>query len=232
MKLIKTLFLHLLCLFPILNAILPEKAPGARATPKTLVHNALIEATRKGHEEKAKKALSSMSPNITTIYGVTPLMFASYFGYVNLVRILLAHKADVALFTRSNQDFSFGRWLSTKTNKTTALMLAAVAGKLEIVYVLLKAGALVNAQDSNGQTALLYSIMGDQNWPHCPLSANRKKIVELLLEFGANATHPDNNGLDALYYYSCVAGLVPSFDGQFEKDPVAAEQDDLLLRMR
>ena len=110
-------------------------------------------------------------------------------------------------------------------------MLAAYAGKLEIVYALLKSGAQVNAHDSDGQTALIYAILGDQNWPHNPLSATRKKVIELLLQFGADARIMDANGLDAAYYYSCVAGLVPSFDGRYEKDSDLAAHDDLYQLM-
>jgi len=97
---------------------------------------------------------------------------------------------------------------------------------------LLKSGAQVNAQDSNGQTALLYCIMGDPQWPHRPLADMRKRIVELLLEFGADAHIVDTTGLDAVYYYSCVAGLVPSFGDSYEKDQDLADRDELLLRMR
>ena len=232
MKYITKLLVLFICFFPASHAFLPGKASQAPIAQNTLVQNALIDATRKGQEEKAKRALSSVSPNVRTSQGVTPLMLASYFGYTNLVKILLAHKAQVNPETGSNQDFSFGKFLSNRTSKTNALMLAAYAGKLEIVYLLLKAGALVNAQDSNGQTALLYCIMGDTNWPHRPLATIRKKIVELLLEFGANAHIADSAGLDAVYYYSCVAGLVPGFGDSYEKDQDLADQDELLEKMR
>jgi ankyrin repeat protein len=232
MNYITKLSLLFICFFSGSSHALPEKAAKTPMPCKTMGQNALIEAARKGHEETAKKALSSVSPNIATSRGVTPLMFASYFGYTNMVKILLAHKAQVNPATVSNLDFSFGTFLSNKTSKTTALMLAAYAGKLEIVYQLLKSGAHVNAQDSNAQTALVYCIMGDPQWPHRPLADMRKRIIQLLLEFGADAHIVDSAGLDAAYYYSCVAGLVQSFGDSYEKDQDLADRDELLQKMR
>ncbi len=230
----KNILKLLLFLCPIQGALalVPEKDARSSSGLKTMSQNCLIEAARKGQEERAKKALCSASPNVATSKGVTPLMFASYFGYTNLVKILLAHKAQANAATLSNQDFSFGKFLSNKGSKATALMLAAYHGKLEIVYLLLKSGALVNAQDSDGQTALQYCIMGDAQWPHRPLSSSRKKIIELLLDYGANAHIVDSAGLDAAYYYSCVAGLVPGFGDSYEKDHTLAQNDEILKKMR
>ena len=159
-------------------------------------------------------------------------MFAAYYGHTPIVQFLLAKKANINLASSCNQDFNFGKLLSNRNNGTSALMLAAFAGKLEIVLALLKAGAQVNAQDSDGQTALIYAILADKNWPNQPLSENRQKILALLLDFGADASIADNNGLDARYYYSQVAGLTPTFGDLYEKDASLLEQDELLTRMK
>ena len=80
---------------------------------------------------------SGSNPDIRTKNGVTPLMIASYNGYLAIARLLLQFGANPSLETLNNNDFSFGKFLSNKNSKATALMLAAYAGKLEIVLALL-----------------------------------------------------------------------------------------------
>lgn len=208
---------------------IPLRAPLAKAA-----HNSvLLDATKKDALERARSMLLSGSdPDIMNGNGVTPLMLASYNGYITMVKLLLTHKANVNLATKTNTDFSFGKLLSNKNSKTTALMLAAFSGKLEIVIALLHSGADVNAQDSDGQTALIYAILGDINWPHSPLNSTRKKIIQALLDYGANPNIRDDNGLDAAYYYSCVAGLIPGFGGKYDNDPSVADEDPIYSRMK
>lgn len=196
-------------------------------------HNTIIlEATRKGEYIPVKKTLSAGgNPDIANAQGVTALMLASYHGYTTIAHLLLAHGATPNLSTKSNAEFNFGKLLSHKNSKTTALMLAAFAGKLDIVIALIKAGADVNMQDSDGQTALIYAILGDCYWPLKPLDMNRKKIIYALLEAGADARLADRNGLDAAYYYFQVAGLVPGFDGNYEIDEAVRAKDPLYKKM-
>lgn len=203
------------------------------ATPK-IQDLVLFDAVKKNAFEQTKKALGSFAkdPDICNKNGVTPLMIASYNGFFPVVKLLLHHKANVNQATLNNSDFELGPFLFNKNKSTQALMFAAFAGSIEIVLTLLKAGALVNAQDSDGQTAMVYAILGDKDWPHQPLSQKRKKIIKILLDFGADAHIADKTGQDAAYYYSCVAGLVPSFNNQFEKDQSHAEQDPLYLAMK
>lgn len=70
----------------------------------------------------------------------------------------------------------------------TALITAASAGHMDIVKMLLKAGADVNASDKDGITALMEaSIMGHE------------KIVNVLLEAGAEVDFKSNSGVTALW---------------------------------
>ncbi len=162
---------------------------------------------------------------------MTALMLASYHGYTAIAHLLLSHGANPHLATKSNKEFNFGILLSSKNSKATALMLAAVAGRLDIVIALIKAGADVNAQDSDGQTALIYAILGDSHWPLRPLELNRKKIILALLDAGADAHLCDKNGLDAAYYYAQVAGLVPGFGGSYETDESVLKKDPIYRKM-
>ena len=85
--------------------MVPNPLPPSTQAASDMAQKALIEATRKGQEDKVKKALSSTNPNICNADGVTPLMFASFHGYLGLVKTLLAHRANVNLLTSSNKRF-------------------------------------------------------------------------------------------------------------------------------
>ncbi len=204
--------------YPRPYSLAPNKAPLAKAASDCLGNKSVLEAAQTGQLANLKRLISSANIDCGNHNGITPLMFATYYGHTPVVQFLLSKKANTNLASSANHDLNFGKLLSNRNSKTTALMLAAFAGKLEIVLALLKAGALVNAQDSDGQTALIYAILADKNWPNQPLSENRKKIIALLLEYGADPHLTDRNGLDAVYYYSHVAGLVPSFGDHYEKD--------------
>jgi ankyrin repeat protein len=70
----------------------------------------------------------------------------------------------------------------------TALITASSAGHLDIVKILLKAGADVNASDKDGITALMEaSIMGHE------------KIVNTLIDAGAEIDFKSNSGVTALW---------------------------------
>lgn len=222
-------------LAPLLSALFTLQ-PFVSAMPLSLgkaAHSTLIlDATRKNDFGPVKKTLAAgANPDIANANGVTALMLASYHGYTAIAHLLLSHGANPHLATKSNKEFNLGKLLSNKNSKATALMLAAVTGKLDIVMGLIKAGADVNAQDSDGQTALMYAILGDSHWPLKPLDLNRKKIVLALLDAGADAHLADKNGLDASYYYAQVAGLVPGFDGSYETDEIVLKKDPLYRKM-
>lgn len=219
-------------IFSFLGIVFPAfSVDPAKAAIKTNATNyiILLEATKKNAIDRVQKALfAGINPNICNANGVTSLMIASYKGHYAMAKLLLAHKANADLVTFSNAGFNLGKWLSHKNKGATALMLASYAGNPDIVEALIMTGVQVNTQDSDGQTALIYAILGDSGWPHKPLSEQRKKIIELLLSAGANPHLCDHNDLDAVYYYSCVAGLIPGFSDRYEKDPNAAAKDTLL----
>ena len=63
------------------------------------------------------------------------------------------------------------------------LGLAAILGRLDIVEILLRRGALTNKFDKNGSTALHYASM-----------AKNRSIMDRLVESGADETVLDNMG--------------------------------------
>lgn len=224
----RILFSFLLLPYSLLSGLPAGKAPLGTAAQSTIV----LDATRKADPIQLEKTLTSgANPDIKTKNGVTPLMIASYNGYMSITHMLLKFGANANLFTSLNTDFHLGKLLSNKNSKTTALMLAAYTGKLEMVLALIKGKADVNMQDSDGQTALIYAILGDGHWPHMPLDPIRKKIIIALLEAGADTSLEDANGLDAAYYYAQVAGLVPGFNGSYDTDDSVRAKDPLYKKM-
>lgn len=221
-----------LLFIPVFSLFLGSVYAG-NTPPSGSLGSRFMEAARSNSREQIQRLLSlGAEPNTLNANGATALMFASFHGSLPIVQFLVSKKANTNLATTSNADFNLGKLISARIKGTTSLMLACFAGRADIAYTLIKAGALVNAQDSDGQTALIYTILGQKDWPHSPLSADRKKIILLLLEQGANPSLTDKNGLDAAYYYSCVAGLVPGFNGSFEKDQMSADNDPILRKLQ
>ena len=104
---------------------------------------------------------------------LTAIMAAASAGYNSVLKELLALPgANVR---------------ATGKNDKTALMYAAVGGRVEAISILLEAGADVNAADGYGWTAL----MDASNW-------GQVDAVRVLLDFpGINATARDKGGKDA-----------------------------------
>nr|CAD7594897.1 unnamed protein product [Timema genevievae] len=100
--------------------------------------------------------------------GLTPLMWASAYGQVPTVQLLLQRGAQVD---------------KQGPESETSLLLAAAGGHHDIVKILLTEGAFVNHIDEVGNTALMYAVHG--NHPHC--------TNELLLR-GADITIINLNG--------------------------------------
>ncbi|MCS5710705.1 ankyrin repeat domain-containing protein [Candidatus Berkiella aquae] len=71
--------------------------------------------------------------------GLTPLMYAAFYGNIEMTKALLAHTQEINAFV--------------EVDGTTALIAAASAGKLEVVKLLLKAGADISLVNKQGKTA-------------------------------------------------------------------------------
>jgi ankyrin repeat protein len=102
----------------------------------------LLIAAAEGHEGVAAVLLEAgAAPNAKNQLGRTALMFASSKGFTAIVKNLLDRGADPNIAPTDAQGW-------------TALMVAARAGQLESVQVLLSSGADAAAKDRNGTTAL------------------------------------------------------------------------------
>jgi ankyrin repeat protein len=104
--------------------------------------------------------------------GQTPLITACILGYIDMVKILITHGANI-----NHQDEDGG----------AALHTAVFQGDFEIVEYLIEQGADVNIEPHDGRTPLLIA------------SRNRLDIVELLVTHGANVNHQNKTGYTALF---------------------------------
>lgn len=140
-------------------------------------------------------------PNQHDSKGGTILMWASRYGLVDLVKVLLKAKADVKL---------------ANNNGITALHLAAVTGSTEIAELLIEHGADVDVQDNRGETPLMAAVgEGYAGTARALLCAGANieqkhadgstaflwaaalghaEVVQLLLDFGADAKVKAPNG--------------------------------------
>ncbi len=97
---------------------------------------------------------------------VTTLNMAAENGYLEIVNLLIQHRANV-----NSQ---------SQNTSTTALMRAAANGRLEIVNLLIQSGAKVNLRNYSGFTALIEAARN-----------GHFEIVKVLINNGANVNSQD-----------------------------------------
>lgn len=146
--------------------------------------------------------------------GTTPLMIASFYGYIDSVKNLISKGANVNAQTdfSENDIFEYSQ---------TALSYAVDKNQTEIVKILLDNKAKVS-NDQKGSTPLVSACANgnidivkmlithgaDVNIPagedFTPLFAatinNKPEIVEILVEAGANLEYKDFNDRDIFFY--------------------------------
>ena len=116
---------------------------------------------------------TSTDVNTKDALGRTPLHIAAEKGYGDVVIFLVENGADVN-FTDAN-------------GNTSLIFIIHKTGNLEITKRLIAKGAVVNAQNRTGETALMYAA-----W------RGHSAIVKLLLEHRADATLKNRQGDTAL----------------------------------
>lgn len=107
--------------------------------------------------------------------GQTPLFIAVDLGHKEILKLLLANNADVNKTLQLNK-------------KTCHVLHVAVAkSSLDIVKLLIKAKANINAADQEGHTSLYIAV-----------DSGYKEKLELLLANGADVNKPNVNGITPL----------------------------------
>lgn len=105
--------------------------------------NALIIASRRGNLLLVKLLLHRIKLNNVNIYGCTALIYACYYGYTTVARLLLKHGSDPNILD---------------TQDLTALMYASRFNHINVVKLLLDSGVDPNVANSDGWTALTWGI--------------------------------------------------------------------------
>jgi ankyrin repeat protein len=135
----------------------------------------IFDACRKG-DTSAIKAMIKVNPdtvNCRNEGGFTPLIIAGYRGQIEVVKLLLTHKADV----------------NAKSGEGTVLMGACFKGNVELAALLIQHNADVNSANELGTTPLMYAILGQ-----------KIELIKLLLENGAMKDGKERSGKTALDY--------------------------------
>jgi len=92
---------------------------------------------------------------------------------------------------------------SRNDNNLTPLIISSIHGNIDVVRLLIKKGADINAGDNEGSNAL-----------HNAAASGQKEVIELLLSKGVDVNLGDNNGMTALHfvatrgYFECGKLLV------------------------
>ena len=139
---------------------------------------------------KNPKLINSFSAD-----GFTPLGLASFFGYTDIVKLLLGN--DVNPNIAANNQF-----------KVAPIHSACAISNYEIADLLIKNGADVNAKQMQGVTPL-----------HSAAHNGRNELVKLLIESGADINAKMDNGQTPLFMaeekgFKETAELIKEFGGQ------------------
>ncbi len=135
-----------------------------------------FEVISDGNREGAENFLhAGFSPNLKNEKGISLLAEAVRNGHEEIMRLLIDYGADV---NEKSDD-----------SGNTPLMDAAAKGNDTMLTELISAGAELNVQSKNGQTALILSV-GRGSFP----------MTEKLLEAGADPATTDKLGMTARKY--------------------------------
>ena len=139
-------------------------------------HAPLHYAARHGFHRVVEWLITTCSQdvNVTGFNGWIPFHFASRYGQVMVVEVLLMHHADINV--RDGE-----MW--------TALHHASCDGHSKVARLLLEHGADVNSKSASGRTPLFSLSEHDGNL----------ETAQLLLEHGADPCVRCNDGWDSLY---------------------------------
>ena len=134
--------------------------------------------------------------NIENSARKTPLYIASYFGYIDIVELLVTNGARI-----DHQD-TRGGW--------TALCLAASRGHLHVVEYLIIQGANVNLKNHYGDTPLIRACANIENEN---TSNSSYFIIILLLEARADINLENNAGHNEMFYLEANgnSGIISTF---------------------
>jgi len=174
-----------------------------------LEHGAIVDIFACAYLGRATDAESLLERNpelarATTRDGMTALHFAARAGYIDVVDVLLRHRADVNALDKRGQSALMeachgGPWKLEPADEIVQLLLdhgaqidllqAAAMGRTDLVASILDRDvSLIDIPDSQGKTALFHAAHN-----------NRLAAVKLLVERGADVNRADAVGTAALH---------------------------------
>ncbi|CAB1119218.1 unnamed protein product [Ectocarpus sp. CCAP 1310/34] len=153
----------------------------------TSLENRLLRGAQKGDLPAVQAAIAAgADPSGSSNSRLRPLMVASGSGSVEVVNFLLQNGAEMEHQTWGDDDHRFLGMRATHW--------AVTSGKLDTLLVLLKAGAVYDAVNAQGETCLMNACMTDASPPTCVAMA------KALLDAGADPLIEDREGQVALHH--------------------------------
>ncbi|XP_023702349.1 E3 ubiquitin-protein ligase MIB1 [Cryptotermes secundus] len=172
------------------------------------VNEELVKTAANGDAQKCEESLKRTDADVNGVFaGHTALQAASQNGHLEVIKILLRHKADVEIEDkdgdRAVHHAAFGDepgvmellahagadLNARNKRRQTALHIAVNKGHVGVVKTLLELGCHPSLQDSEGDTPL-----------HDAISKKRDDMLTLLLDHGADLLLTNNNGFNALHH--------------------------------
>jgi ankyrin repeat protein len=160
----------------LMRALYRSDAGTATAIREHLASLDVFEASTVSDTERLREVLDA-EPALATVYsgdGFTPLHFAAFFGHAEAAELLLARGAEVNAFGRG--------WMTG-----TALHSAVARSHVDVVRILLDAGANSNARQSAGWSPL-----------HSAAHNGDVPSLQLLLAAGADPAATNDEGRSVL----------------------------------
>ncbi|KAF3888140.1 MULTISPECIES: ankyrin repeat domain-containing protein [Nostocales] len=159
-----------------IQATLKRKARKKNKAVEKFITNAMY-----GNLKKVQKAIAQgIDVNAIGSNGCTALMYAASYGHIPVIEALLNAGAEPNILSDSDDGLGEGK---------TALMMAAesffASNRVEVIKLLVQAGADVNLKGDNGQTALMCAAFGAFGYIEC---------VKTLIDLGADVNARDDDG--------------------------------------
>ena len=178
--------------------------------------NALTQAAHSGHEELAIYLLEQGADPNAMEAGYTPLHAAVLRGEVTLVRELLNHGAIIDTPVEHGtpgRRFSADYSIRSQLIGRDAFWMAAKYGEVEILQILLEAGADPLVIDENGVTALQVAMgnsgssldwrrdrIGNEELDSEDEERRTLELAKILIDEGVDVNAADNRGRNALHH--------------------------------
>ncbi len=202
-------YLNILAMLLLLSCwVFAAEAQTPPSEPEISRYTGILAAAAKGDEIEIKALIAKgENPNVRDGYGRTPLHVATFRAHHGAMHALAAAGADLNALENDRYDIitiaavqndvptlklALELGASSKNITSpydgTALIAAAHLGHVEVVQILIEAGAPLDHVNSAGWTALIESIvLGDGGPRH-------RKTLKALVDAGANVNIADRNG--------------------------------------